>query len=65
MSELEQLLDAHTGLAQYLDDGPGPEGVVLFEGEVAAPTAVKSCGVDHARLPTAAAGGVGDDRQSS
>ena len=36
VGELEQFLDADAGGAQHLDDGPGPERVVLLEGQVAA-----------------------------
>ncbi len=32
--DLQHFLDAHSGVAQGLDDRPGPEGVVLFLSDV-------------------------------
>ena len=36
MRQFEEFLDANTGRGEHLDDRLGPEGVVLFEGEVVA-----------------------------
>jgi hypothetical protein len=38
LGELEQLLDPDTGVAQGLDDRPGPERVLLQHGDVRPPT---------------------------
>src|SRR5258708_1300862 len=40
VAEFEEFLDADAGGAQDLHDRPGPEGVLRFEGQVAAPAGV-------------------------
>ena len=62
MGELEHLLDADTGVAEHLDNSPGPEAVIVFESEVAAGATTRRDGVDHAGTPGSAPGRIGDDR---
>ncbi|MFF4866651.1 hypothetical protein ACFY3J_34095 [Streptomyces sp. NPDC001231] len=37
VGELQRLLDAHAGVTEDLDDGPGPERAFLFHGQIPPP----------------------------
>ena len=57
MRELQQLLNPNTGGPQDFNDGPGPEGVVFFEFEVASLAGAGVVGPDLAGEGSVAGGG--------